>query len=83
MMFAISCPHQAQPQDPAGQVQGPLPALRLHPCPEGLRQGRQAQAELAPRCVAFQAHLKTLGRYSDFNLARSAGLHGLGGGSGT
>ena len=46
--FFFSRPDQAQPQVPADQVQGPLPPHPLLPCPEGLRQGRQAQAEPAP-----------------------------------
>lgn len=54
-----SCPHQAQPLDPADQVQGQMPPLHLHPCPEGLRQGRQAQAEPAPRCVANLSSIGT------------------------
>lgn len=47
-IHCFSRPDQAQPQVPADQVQGPLPAFHLHPRPEGLRQGRQAQAEPAP-----------------------------------
>jgi hypothetical protein len=43
----FSCAHQEEPQVPADQVQGSLPEEPLHPCPEGLRQGRQAQAEPA------------------------------------
>lgn len=59
-MNFYSRPDQAQPQVPADQVQGPLPALRLLPCPEGLRQGRQAQAEPASLYVEphYNRHIR-------------------------
>jgi hypothetical protein len=52
-VYAFSRPHQEERQDPADQVQGPLPPQPLHSCPEGLRQGRQAQAEPAPWYVTI------------------------------
>lgn len=42
-----SRPDQEEPQEPADQVQGPLPEVPLHPGPQGFGQGREAEAELA------------------------------------
>lgn len=39
---------QEEQEVAADQVQGPLPAVPVHPRPQGLRQGREAKAELAP-----------------------------------
>lgn len=42
-----SCPYQEDLR-PADQVQGPLRALPLHPCPQGPGQGREAEAVSSP-----------------------------------
>lgn len=39
-----SCTDKAQPQERTDQVQGPVPEEPLHPRPQGLREGREAQA---------------------------------------
>lgn len=52
-VYAFSRPDQEERQEPADQVQGPLPPQPLHPRPEGFRQGRQAQAEPAPWYVSI------------------------------
>lgn len=57
-VYASSRPHQEERQEPANQVQGPLPPQPLHPCLEGLRKGRQAQAESAPWYVSIALFLR-------------------------
>ena len=47
MGFVCSRPDQEEQQEPADQVQGPLPEVPLHPGPQGLGEGREAQAEPA------------------------------------
>lgn len=69
-VYAFSRPHQEERQEPADQVQGPLPQEPLHPCPEGLREGRQAQAEPAPWyvSVALVRHLSCWEDRGTYNL---------------
>ena len=43
--------YQEGQEAPEHQVQGPVPSIPLHPRLEGLRQGRETQAELTAKYV--------------------------------
>lgn len=47
---------QAQQEERPGQVQGPVPALPLHPRHQGLREGGEAEVQPPPQYV-FHSHL--------------------------
>jgi hypothetical protein len=73
-VYAFSRRYQEEPQDPADQVQGPLLYQPVHPCPEGFRQGRQAQAVPSPWYVAIAPLRRLVLKFGNLKIKYNFGI---------
>lgn len=58
MLTVCSRAHQEEQEGQQHQVQGPLLEERLHPRPQGHRQGREAQAVASPGYALQNTHFR-------------------------